>query len=372
MAKSSSSNWMKAVARDAARASRELETNRKRRLRAQAAQLKAAERQRKQAEIAAKRQIAQSEKERKQLEKEAKQQYIAGRIEEAEEKNDANANYILELSKILEDTLDNDDTIDFASLRVKDEFPPFTAPQELIIEVLPPDKQLYLEKVKPKGFLENALGMKGRYEREIQAAEAEYGIAFKAFEASKREKKAKVEQLKAEYDGNREAFLTKVKQRDQDVSELEAAYESGDSSAIKTYTTMVLERSEYPEGFTKSFRLAHAAESKEMVVEYELPWINVIPNVAEYKYNKSKDEIVEKARKSAEIKSSYQDIVAAIAIRTIHEILEADQGNHIQVVTFNGFVTTTDPATGKDTHPCLVSVRTTKESLSCMWAAEKR
>jgi restriction system protein len=206
--------------------------------------------------------------------------------------------------------------------------------------------------------------MKGRYQREVQAAEAEYDNALKAYDASEKEKKAKVEQLKVKYEASREAFLRKVQQRDQEVSELEAAYKSGDPSAIKTYTTMVLERSEYPEGFIKSFRLAYAPESKEMVVEYELPWINVIPNVSEYKYNKSKDEMVEKARKSSEIKTAYQDIVAAITIRTIHEILEADQGNHIQVVTFNGFVTTTDPATGKDTHPCLVSVRTTKDSFN--------
>jgi restriction system protein len=364
MAKSFTSNWMKAVARDAARASREAETNRKRLLKAQAAQLRATERQRKQAEIAARRQMAQSEKERKQLDKEARQQYIVGRIEETEEKNETNANYILELGKILERTLDIDDSIEFASLRVKDEFPLFSPPQELIMVAPRPDKQNYLKNIKSMGFLENALGMKGRYQREVQAAEAEYDSALKAYDALAQEKKSKVEQLKAEYDVSREAFLRKVQQRDQEVNELEVAYKSGDPSAIKTYTSMVLERSEYPEGFTKSFRLAYAPESKEIVVEYELPWINVIPNVAEYKYNKSKDEIVEKGRKSNEIKTSYQDIVAAITIRTIHEILEADQGDHILVVTFNGFVTTTDPATGKDTHPCLVSVRTTKDNFN--------
>jgi restriction system protein len=131
MAKSFASNWMKAVARDAARASRETEINRKRVLKAHASQVRVAERQRKQAEIASKRQMAQSEKERKQLEKEAKLQYIEGRIEETEEKNEANVNYILELSKILEYTLDIDDAIEFDSLRVKDEFPPFRPPQEL-------------------------------------------------------------------------------------------------------------------------------------------------------------------------------------------------------------------------------------------------
>jgi restriction system protein len=101
-----------------------------------------------------------------------------------------------------------------------------------------------------------------------------------------------------------------------------------------------------------------------MVIEYELPLINVIPIIEEYKYNKSKDNIVEKVRKPNEIKALYRDILAAITIRTIHEVLEADQGNHIQVVVFNGFLTTADPATGREARSCLISVRTTKESFN--------
>ncbi len=356
--------WMKAIARDAARARREEEINRKRLLKAQAAQLKAEARQKRQAEIAARRQMAQSERERKQLEKEAKQQYIAGRIEEIEEQNEANSSYILELSRILEHTLDIDDTIEFDALRVQDEFPPFTPPQELVMEIPCPNKQDFMKRVKPMGFLENALRMKGRYQREIQAAETEYNNAVEAYDALMCEKKSKLEQLKAEYESNHEAFLRKVQQRDQEVCELETAYKSGEPSAIKTYTTMVLERSEYPEGFAKSFRLAYTPESKEMVIEYELPLINVIPIIEEYKYNKSKDNIVEKVRKPNEIKALYRDILAAITIRTIHEVLEADQGNHIQVVVFNGFLTTADPATGREARPCLISVRTTKESFN--------
>jgi restriction system protein len=66
----------------------------------------------------------------------------------------------------------------------------------------------------------------------------------------------------------------------------------------------------------------------------------------------------------AEIKESYQDIVASTCIRTIHEVIEADQGNHILVVAFNGFVQTVDPSTGRDIRPCLISIRTTKERFS--------
>ncbi len=48
-------------------------------------------------------------------------------------------------------------------------------------------------------------------------------------------------------------------------------------------------------------------------------------------------------------------------MRTIHELFEADQGNHLDVVVFNGFVNEVDPATGKDIRPCLISIRTTRE-----------
>ena len=102
-------------------------------------------------------------------------------------------------------------------------------------------------------------------------------------------------------------------------------------------------------------------DSKQLVIEYQLPDVDVVPKISEYRYVKTKDEISERSRKQAEIKSLYQDIVAATSLRTIHEVLEADQYNHIDTVCFNGFIQAVDPATGKDVRPHLVSVRTTCE-----------
>ena len=87
---------------------------------------------------------------------------------------------------------------------------------------------------------------------------------------------------------------------------------------------MVLERSSYPEGFPQEFRTAYLPESKELVIEYELPDTTIIPTASEYTYVKAKDEIKEKERKAADVKSLYQDIVAAVCLRTIHELFEAD------------------------------------------------
>lgn len=126
---------------------------------------------------------------------------------------------------------------------------------------------------------------------------------------------------------------------------------------------MMLERSEYPEGFPQDFRLAYVPESKELIIEYELPTAEVVPAVAEYRYVKSRASIDGKARKPTEIKELYQDIVASVALRTVYETFQADRAGHVQIAVFNGFVQTVDPATGQDIKPHLISVRMTSRAV---------
>jgi restriction system protein len=193
------------------------------------------------------------------------------------------------------------------------------------------------------------------------AAEEQYATAMRNHEAAEAEREAKLAALIQQQSAERAAFESQAAARNAEVDQLEQEYRAGDVGAVITYNSMVLERSEYPDGFPQQFRLAYSPEPKELVIEYELPPVEVVPAAVEYKYNKTKDAIEEKARKPAEIKDLYQDIVASIALRTIHEVLEADQANLLEVIAFNGFVATVDPATGRDVRPCLVSVRTTRE-----------
>ncbi len=338
---------MNALAREQARRQRQAEAAQKR-------QVKELVRQAREAERARIRQAALQSKE-------DKQRYLAARIEEVDDSNAELAERIQELRCVLDHTLSVDDVIEFESLRIRDEYSPLPIPQELTDLVPPPDRQAFVAGVKAPGFLGNALGLKGRYQRELQAAHEQYEAAFKAYEEAQNEKQIRLAELQAQDEIARQEFNLKVQRRNQEIDELEASYQNGDISAVTIYSSMVLERSEYPDGFPQKFRLAYIPDSKEIVIEYEIPDVGVIPDVAEYKYFKTKDAIDEKPRKPAEIKELYEDIVASVAIRTIHEVLEADQGRHIEVVTFNGFVQAINPATGGDIRPCLVSVRTTRE-----------
>lgn len=147
----------------------------------------------------------------------------------------------------------------------------------------------------------------------------------------------------------------------QDIDAFEKDYKNGDSASIIKYSLLVLERSEYPGDFPKEHKVAYVPEPKELVVEYRLPAKNIVPNISEYRYIKTRDAIDEKPRKPSEIKEIYQDVVAAICLRTLHELFEADQGNCLNVIVFNGYVQAVNPTTGKDIRPYLVSIRVTKD-----------
>ena len=297
-------------------------------------------------------------------EKEDKQRYLETRLEETEDMNNELLQRNEELRSILNHTLKVDDTIAFESLRVKEKYTPLLVPGALAVPKPPPNKQEFVSKVKPLGFLENALGLKGRYRRELQAAETQYSTAFKAYNQSEQERQKRLQELQRQDEDTRRAFTLKKEQRDKEVDELEKVYNEGEISAVIAYNTMVLERSEYPDRFPQEFRLAYSPESKELLIDYGLPDVSVIPDAAEYKYNKAKNSTEPKPRKLSEIKEIYQDVVASIALRTLHEVFEADQGTHLQVVVFNGYVHTVDPSTGRDIKPYLISVRTTREEFS--------
>jgi restriction system protein len=322
-------------------------------------------RARRQAETAYRRQVREqqrvarhSERMMKLAIKEERQRYLESRILETEEQNLELQNRIQALQNTLQHTLEIDDAIDFDSLRIKEQFAPFKLPPELLNQIQPPAKRV----VKENGWLGKLLpGAQKKYEMALQEAEIQYQRELQQYNSFEASKRTKIDQLKQEYEKAKQAFELKVSERNREVVEMEEAYKRGDVEAVVIYNTMVLERSVYADDFPQSFRVAYGSESQELVIEYQLPTVDIVPAELEYKYVKARDTIETKPRKATDIKSLYQDIVAAITLRTIHEVIEADRANHIQVVTFNGYVETVDPATGKDVKPFLVSIRATKE-----------
>ena len=332
------------MARDAARAQRQAEANQRRALREYQRNLKQVERYR----------ILQ--------EKEARQRYLEERVAEVNDQNALITETIGELRTILDHTLTLDDAISFDSLRRGEQVPDFVVPKVISKSYEEPARGRFFDTVKsPNWFMNLFAAVRARHQSELESAENSYQTALKQYRTDEAERQAQIARLRSEHEQNKLRFLQRQEEQNAEIDEFERAYRAGDREAIIAYASMVLERSVYPESIVQNFRVTYSAESKELVIEFDLPTPNVIPAVSEYKYVKARDAIESKNRKPAESKELYQDLIAALTLRTIHEVIEADQGNHVAVVTFNGFVQTVDPTTGRDVRPCLVSVRTTKE-----------
>jgi restriction system protein len=169
-------------------------------------------------------------------------------------------------------------------------------------------------------------------------------------------------QARSEYQRTVTEIEERLARQHAEIEAFKASFEVGEPDAVIQYFAMVLERSHYPDGFPQLFRLAYIPESHQLVVQYSLPTFDRVPAVAEYRYVKTGDKVTEKPRPLRGRQDLYKRIVAALTVRTLHEIFNADRSGIVETVAFNGHVDTVSDATGKEVYPCLVTLMTTRDS----------
>lgn len=135
-----------------------------------------------------------------------------------------------------------------------------------------------------------------------------------------------------------------------------------DTAAFITAVEEALLQRDYPPGLRKTWRLAYAPETCELMLDVDLPGQDVIPAAAGYRYKASDPPaVVPQPRKEAETKELYKHLVARLALRAVDEVLTVTPPSLVSSVAFNGHVQAKDRATGRGIRPCLVSVRTQRE-----------
>jgi restriction system protein len=131
---------------------------------------------------------------------------------------------------------------------------------------------------------------------------------------------------------------------------------SGDPSAIVELASIVLDRSDYEELFEKDFSVDYDPDAKTLFVDYELPSPDVFPSIKSVKFLPSTGEMVETKLSDREQKSNYDSACYQVALRSLHELFGADEARNLERISFNGYVTATNRATGHDIRPCIISL----------------
>jgi restriction system protein len=87
-----------------------------------------------------------------------------------------------------------------------------------------------------------------------------------------------------------------------------------------------------------------------------------LPAIKEHKYVKARDEITPTALPLREQKARYAEAVWQVAVRTLHEVFEADRAGKIHSIALIVGVETVAPATGLPTRLPLVVAAADRET----------
>jgi restriction system protein len=140
------------------------------------------------------------------------------------------------------------------------------------------------------------------------------------------------------------------------VEQKRLAYEAKDQTAILTLCEIVLSGTAHALLPSPEFELEYNVESKSLIVEYSLPSPDALPKLREVRYVKARDEFVDAYYSDGDQGQLYDSVVYQICLRVLHDLFCADTGDTLKAITFNGWVTSIDPAKGKETTTCIMSV----------------
>lgn len=283
---------------------------------------------------------------------------------------------------ILDHTLSIDDTINWELLKINNDFS-IPKPKKRVVsppryQEIPIDPDPSEAKYNPKFGLLDKLS-KFRREQMKNKAKEQFRKDMAKWEETKNEIVQQNQRLKFEYEKNmkkyetdylteldqwkrkKEVFLINQQESNQIIENKKKMYFQCAPEAILDYCDMVLSNSQYPSNFPQEYELDYNPETKILVVDYQLPPLEAIPTLKEVKYIQSIDEFTEKHLPKTQINKIYDSVLYQVTLRTIHELFEADAANALDAINFNGYVKSIDPATGKETNACVLSVQAKKD-----------
>lgn len=268
-----------------------------------------------------------------------------------------------DLDRLLLSTLDVDDHIDLDRFKKPVQVPAFD-PGKLGRPLPEPSWASYTPP-EPRG-VGKILGGERIHQHQVTAAKQAFEEARARWSAAEERRQRQLADRRQRYEEYRKRYEAKLVAYNAEVDRFAAAVAAADPESVVEYFAMVLGNSIYPDNFPQHFRLAYLPDPKHLLVEYHLPPVEVIPVVKEYRYDRVHDDLMAVPRDEEETRRRYTDIISMVALRTVHEIVEADRGGLVAKVLFNGIVDTIDRRTGTFVRPCLVTLRADRDRFAAI------
>lgn len=314
-------------------------------------------------------------------EKESQRLYAESRVAQTEALTTEAELRLQEIDDILLATLDIDDYVDLESLRATSQHPPFESAHAVPLPAPLPLKPGPFPAYYPPAGSGPRKGKRAQDSARADHTFMERLYAWRdtlpALERTNREQAdehAASERRRLELvAADRAVYERECRQRDAAVAEQNAdldalvrGFAANDPRAVEEYFGIVLGNSAYPDGFDVGFDLSVDSVHGELTLDLRIPGPDELPVEKAHKYTKARDEITPVAQTQTERKQRYSAVVSNVALRTIHELWEADRTGKLQTISVTVGVAHIDPATGRETTTTLLAVAVAREDFEAL------
>lgn len=266
------------------------------------------------------------------------------------------------LRKILVKTLTVDDRVDWETLKDKSPYQGNSNFSEPAPKLASTAKPIYIEPV--IGFWAGLFGKRAAklaearqfHEGKVLEWEKSEGNSLSKYGHALTEWNNRKNKFKLEYEATKAGFLAQQDVQNTKIDELAHGVKTGDVRSVIEHANLVLDASDYEGLFEKSYEIDYQADPKLLLVEYELPSPNTMPTLKSVRFTASTGDVKETYISEKEQKSNFDLACYQIALRTLHELFEADEAGNLDAILFNGFSTAINPANGKNTRSCIMSL----------------
>lgn len=187
---------------------------------------------------------------------------------------------------------------------------------------------------------------RSRFEHDWHAAQAAEAQRLQQLAAAQRD-----------YDQRAEAQRAEVRRHNVGITEATAGVRRGDPESVVEYFSAALYSSTaWPEGFPRQVAAAFDSAARQLVLDWEVPGYDVVPEAKSVRYVPAQDQDKETARPVTQRRALYREVLAQSVLLVLHQLFTADEYGILDSVALNGFVDAPDPATGRQTHIYLATV----------------
>jgi restriction system protein len=324
-----------------------------------------------------------SEAERKRAALAAREAHVEAMEADAQRRSIEAESQLQEVDTLLEATLAVDDFVDLSTLRQAVSHPPFTRrdleeptppPDDIVDppapEYVTPEKPTGLRRLFSRGALARATAVSEQEHARRTAAWrqelADNAVAREA--ANRRHENAESARMVA-LDSERARYAAECAQREEQIrrhneslDELIANLGYGATDAVQEYVSIVLSNSVYPRHFPVEQEFSFVPATAELQLRVVVPPPASLPTTKGFKYSKTRDEITPIELTAKVCKERYSNAVHQVALRSLHEVFEADRLALIKSISLEVGTMTTQPATGRKAFINFVAVAAERSS----------